>query len=102
MLSHKPLLTKRISLSSSPPLPTTLGLTEGLGGLERRELVITIYSYSAIRNDELSFTEGQIIRVIKQVDGGWAEGQVGDYVGWFPTNHVAPYPIQDEDRKSVV
>ncbi|KAJ3211503.1 Rho guanine nucleotide exchange factor 6 [Dinochytrium kinnereticum] len=54
-------------------------------------LCITIYPYSANKNDEVSFLEGHVIRVVRKVIGGWWEGQLDQRVGWFPANHVVPY-----------
>ncbi|TPX62632.1 hypothetical protein PhCBS80983_g00242 [Powellomyces hirtus] len=62
-----------------------------------RILCISTYPYTADKNDELSFVEGQVIRVVRQVDGGWWEGQLGQQVGWFPANHVEEYVVPPED-----
>ncbi|KAJ3177864.1 hypothetical protein HK101_010186 [Irineochytrium annulatum] len=58
---------------------------------ENLTLCITVYPYAADKNDELSFVEGLVIRVVRKVVGGWWEGQLDQSVGWFPANHVAPY-----------
>ncbi|KAJ3101642.1 hypothetical protein HDU96_009914 [Phlyctochytrium bullatum] len=58
---------------------------------ENLTLCITIYPYQAAKNDEISFTEGHIIRVVRKVHGGWWEGQLDQRVGWFPANHVMTY-----------
>ncbi|TPX66477.1 hypothetical protein SpCBS45565_g04451 [Spizellomyces sp. 'palustris'] len=60
-------------------------------------LCITIYPYTADKNDELSFVEGQVIRVVRKVEGGWWEGQLDHRVGWFPANHVENYTVAPED-----
>ncbi|KAI9199509.1 uncharacterized protein BJ171DRAFT_214942, partial [Polychytrium aggregatum] len=59
------------------------------------ELCITSYSYTASNMDELSFAEGQIIRVLQKAEGGWWEGQLDQehVVGWFPANYVESYPL---------
>ncbi|KAJ3069522.1 hypothetical protein HK102_006908, partial [Quaeritorhiza haematococci] len=59
-------------------------------------LHISIYPYTADKNDELTFVEGQIIRVIRKVAGGWWEGQLDQQCGWFPANHTTEYPIPHE------
>ncbi|KAJ1548073.1 Rho guanine nucleotide exchange factor 6 [Nowakowskiella sp. JEL0078] len=55
---------------------------------------ISTYPYSAGKNDELAFQEGQIIRVIRQVIGGWWEGQHDQQIGWFPENYTEPFSIE--------
>ncbi|KAJ1562074.1 hypothetical protein HK096_002213, partial [Nowakowskiella sp. JEL0078] len=55
---------------------------------------ISTYPYSAGKNDELAFQEGQIIRVIRQVVGGWWEGQLDQQIGWFPENYTEPFSIE--------
>jgi hypothetical protein len=66
---------------------------------------ISLYSYQATKNDELSFSEGQLVRIVKPNFGGWAEGLMPiltniegiierghEYIlcGWFPTSLVTP------------
>lgn len=69
------------------------------------ELCIANYKYIAERNDELTFSEGQLIRIIKSDQSGWAEGLIEidhDYLlcGWFPTNHVE-HCLPDEEFSQV-
>ena len=48
-----------------------------------------IYAYVKIREDELSFNEGDVIYVVKKNDDGWWEGIVGEGdSGLFPGNYV--------------
>lgn len=56
------------------------------------------FSYDAENEDELSITEGDIINVIAQIEGGWWEGECNGRSGWFPSNFVvevtdAPPPV---------
>ncbi|KAJ3150147.1 Rho guanine nucleotide exchange factor 6 [Geranomyces variabilis] len=61
-----------------------------------RQFCVSTFPYVADKNDELSFAEGQIIRVVRQVNGGWWEGQLGEQVGWFPANHVKKHdPVSE-------
>lgn len=53
-------------------------------------LVVAIYDYTKDKEDELSFTEGAIIYVIKQNDDGWWEGVMDGVTGLFPGNYVEP------------
>ncbi|KAJ3279627.1 hypothetical protein HK104_001280, partial [Borealophlyctis nickersoniae] len=60
-------------------------------------MCITSYPFTADKNDELSFVEGRVIRVVRKVEGGWWEGQLDQRVGWFPANHVEEYPVGETD-----
>lgn len=51
---------------------------------------IALYDYDATCPEELSFCEGEVIKVLRKVvhddvDDGWWEGQRGDEVGLFPS-----------------
>ncbi|XP_047117014.1 unconventional myosin-Ie-like [Schistocerca piceifrons] len=53
-----------------------------------KKQVKAMYDYSAQDLDELSFQEGDIIEVIKEFDGGWWLGRLGELQGLFPANYV--------------
>ncbi|CAL8090988.1 unnamed protein product [Calicophoron daubneyi] len=55
------------------------------------EKVITMYEYVRDKDDELTFTENQIIYVIKKNDDGWWEGIMNGVTGLFPGNYVELY-----------
>ncbi|XP_068083875.1 protein nervous wreck [Anabrus simplex] len=70
---------------------------------------MALYDYEAACSEELTFTEGQIIRVLSkvphQVDDGWWEGEVEGRTGLFPSLVVEecredgqPLTPQDEDE----
>ena len=48
-----------------------------------------LYDYDATNDEELSFSEGQLIRILRRdengVDDGWWEGEVDGQVGVFPS-----------------
>ena len=52
------------------------------------EKVAAIYDYAADKDDELSFTEGDTIFVLKKNDDGWWEGVMNGVTGLFPGNYV--------------
>lgn len=56
--------------------------------------VITMYEYVRDKDDELTFTENQIIYVIKKNDDGWWEGVMNGVTGLFPGNYVEPYDLE--------
>ena len=61
---------------SLPPFPLPLSPVEAL------------YDYSKDKDDELSFTAGTVIYVLKKNDDGWYEGVADGVTGLFPGNYV--------------
>lgn len=51
-------------------------------------VVRALYSYTAQRHDELSFTEGDMIAIVSKNISGWWEGELNGCRGLFPANHV--------------
>lgn len=51
-------------------------------------VVIAAFDYTKDKHDELTFTEGAIIYVIKKNDDGWYEGIMDGTRGLFPGNYV--------------
>nr|XP_046238289.1 rho guanine nucleotide exchange factor 7b isoform X1 [Scatophagus argus] len=51
-------------------------------------LVKARFAFKQTNEDELSFSKGDIITVIRQEDGGWWEGSLSGKCGWFPSNYV--------------
>lgn len=47
-----------------------------------------IYDYIKDKEDELTFTQGAIIYVMKKNDDGWYEGICNGENGLFPENYV--------------
>ncbi|XP_067840599.1 intersectin-2-like isoform X2 [Heptranchias perlo] len=50
--------------------------------------VIAIYDYTAVNEDELSFTRGQLINVLNKDDSDWWQGELNGMNGLFPSNYV--------------
>lgn len=46
------------------------------------------FNFQQTNEDELSFTKGDIITVIRAEEGGWWEGNLNGKTGWFPSNYV--------------
>ncbi|VDO74090.1 unnamed protein product [Schistosoma margrebowiei] len=55
---------------------------------QKQLLVCALYDYNRQHTDELSFKKGDVLRVLKQLEGGWWEGSLNGFVGWFPSNYV--------------
>ena len=51
-----------------------------------------LHGFTATNEDELTFGTGDLIEILKELDGGWWEGRHVEHgsTGWFPCNHVAP------------
>ena len=60
---------------------------------------IVRYSYTAVNDDELTLTEGDIITVLDQnnVDAGWWKGELRGRVGVFPDNFAELLPACELD-----
>jgi len=57
-----------------------------------------MYPYTALNDDELDLTEGDIITVLDQnlEDDGWWKGEMNGKVGVFPDNFVELLPVESE------
>ncbi len=51
--------------------------------------VRALYNYDADDHTSLSFRQGDMIRVLTQLDSGWWDGVINDVRGWFPSNYCA-------------
>ncbi|CAI2732078.1 unnamed protein product [Schistosoma spindalis] len=63
---------------------------------QKQLLVCALYDYNRQHTDELSFKKGDVLRVLKQLEGGWWEGSLNGFVGWFPSNYVTYATSSDE------
>ncbi|XP_012542365.1 protein nervous wreck isoform X1 [Monomorium pharaonis] len=65
-----------------------------LGVIETEQFCIALYDYDATCDEELSFLEGDILKVLKKephdVDDGWWEGELRGQQGLFPSLVVEP------------
>ena len=50
--------------------------------------VEALYDYTKDKDDELTFTAGATIYVVKKNDDGWYEGVFNGLTGLFPGNYV--------------
>ena len=75
------------SLGSIP----TDGGDDILKELCRSNLYIAVYDFTASKQDEISFMNGDLIIVRKKLTGGWWEGEIDGRVGWFPSNHIEEF-----------
>ncbi|KAL7271979.1 cell division cycle-related protein [Rhizina undulata] len=54
-----------------------------------RMFVRALYNYSADDPTSLSFSQGDVIQVLTQLESGWWDGIVHGQRGWFPSNYCA-------------
>ncbi|XP_058240591.1 SH3 domain-containing protein 19 [Hemibagrus wyckioides] len=62
------------------------------------------FDFEGEHSDELSFTEGQVIRLLEYMGEDWARGEIGGHAGIFPLNFVEviedlpPAPTKNQTR----
>uniref|UniRef100_A0A8C5CIB1 Rho guanine nucleotide exchange factor (GEF) 7b n=1 Tax=Gadus morhua TaxID=8049 RepID=A0A8C5CIB1_GADMO len=59
-------------------------------------LVKARFPFQQTNEDELSFSKGDLITVLRQEEGGWWEGALGGRTGWFPNNYVRE--VKDSEK----
>ncbi|KAG9078537.1 hypothetical protein FS749_009427, partial [Ceratobasidium sp. UAMH 11750] len=50
--------------------------------------VRAMYDYNSNDDSSLSFSRGDIVEVLTQLESGWWDGLIGSERGWFPSNFV--------------
>ncbi|KAK1876416.1 Rho guanine nucleotide exchange factor 7 [Dissostichus eleginoides] len=83
--SFDSLNTSRSSKALQPQY-RSLDMSEGSGC--GHSLFKARFAFEQTNEDELSFSKGDIVTVIRQDDGGWWEGSCNGQSGWFPSNYV--------------
>ncbi|XP_062383823.1 rho guanine nucleotide exchange factor 7b [Sardina pilchardus] len=63
-------------------------------------LVKARFTFQQTNEDELSFSKGDLIQVMRQEDGGWWEGSLNGRSGWFPSNYVREVKDKSVSPKS--
>jgi len=58
------------------------------------------HTYAPENTDELSFKKGDVLKLIKKVDGAWWEGELvkNGTRGWFPSNYVRELKQAEIDK----
>ncbi|MCJ1311190.1 hypothetical protein MMC25_004861 [Agyrium rufum] len=62
--------------------------------------VRALYDYDSDDKTSLSFRQGDIIRVITQLESGWWDGVIDNIRGWFPSNYCAVVTGPNDGRDS--
>ena len=58
-----------------------------------------LYDYKSPDSSSLSFSRGDIIEVLTQLETGWWDGLLNDERGWFPSNYVQPISEQEAEAE---
>ena len=72
-------------------------VSDGVCPKPSTEAVVT-FDYDAQLDDELTLRVGQVLRNVRVVDEGWAEGELLGKVGMFPSYFVEMRKASPEDR----
>ncbi|XP_008543725.1 dynamin-binding protein [Microplitis demolitor] len=59
-----------------------------LNSLGLKPYAITLYPFNAQFPNELNFEAGQVVHLIRHIDSEWAEGEIENEKGIFPTTYV--------------
>jgi hypothetical protein len=82
--------TKAAKSGAPPPIPSHKPKPESL---KKDKLFKAVFAYRASNGDELSFEEGAQITFLKEVEDGWAKGELSNgTIGLYPTNFVVAVP----------
>ena len=54
---------------------------------EQGDLLKALYAYKGEDEDDLSFSVGDIVRVVEYCDGGWAKAFLNDQYGYVPSSY---------------
>ena len=52
------------------------------------KFVRTTFGYKTSADIELDLKEGDVLKVLKEDDSGWWQGEINGRIGWFPFNYV--------------
>lgn len=58
-----------------------------------------LYDYQAEDMSSLSFSRGDIIEVLTQLETGWWDGLLNGQRGWFPSNYVVLISAQEAEQE---
>ncbi|CAG8458539.1 112_t:CDS:2 [Ambispora gerdemannii] len=61
-------------------------------------LVRALYDFNSSDSSSLSFRKNDIIQVLTQLESGWWDGFCNGERGWFPSNYVTTYEVDDDDE----
>ena len=72
-------------------------VSDGVCPNSSTEAVVT-FDYDAQQDDELTLRVGQVLRNVRVVGEGWAEGELLGKMGMFPSNFVEMRKASPQDR----
>ncbi|XP_038053074.1 dynamin-binding protein-like isoform X2 [Patiria miniata] len=59
------------------------------GRFARGQKVVSVETYNAGADGDLSFKKGDVIEITKQIDDNWLEGRLGNETGIFPVTYIS-------------
>lgn len=87
--SHLDALMDKFTLAkafNSAPLGSVP--TPSYASIDNSEYLNALFDFEAIDKNELSFSQGQKIKILEKPDGEWWKGEVNGKQGFFPKNYV--------------
>ncbi|XP_053335856.1 SH3 domain-containing protein 19 isoform X2 [Clarias gariepinus] len=97
-------LPKLHSLASAPASTPTPARAPATSQKVSGPRCMARFDFEGEHSDELSFSEGQVIRLLEYMGEDWARGEIGGRVGIFPLNFVEiledlpPSPAKNQSR----
>ena len=72
--------------------PTASSAVESRSSSEepQGQLMRAVYDYSGSQEDDITFNEGDLIRIMYKGEDGWAEGLLGEKYGYVPIAYFEP------------
>ncbi|KAM4543677.1 neutrophil cytosol factor 2 isoform 1-T1 [Fundulus diaphanus] len=74
---------------------TTKEQTEGKSEFQREIHLVALHSYESSNPEDLSFQEGDQIRLLSRVNQDWLEGQCNGNTGIFPASFAEEVPMNE-------
>lgn len=95
---YSPRHTRSATMSSRPTVSRTImsrasgsrNNSPSLNGVSRKvqPCARALFTFTGEKKDELSFSEGVKIRLLKRIDDNWLEGELNGKIGIFPQSFV--------------
>ncbi|CAH8645412.1 unnamed protein product [Dicrocoelium dendriticum] len=72
----------------SPVFPPPTAISEPVNEPVRMCTAVALFDYTAVEDDELTFSTGELITEIEKIDPGWWKGVCRGKIGLLPSNYV--------------
>ena len=81
-------VTSRITSSHSSASHSNSPSVNGVNSRKVQPCARALFTFTGEKKDELSFSEGVKIRLLKRIDNNWLEGELNGKIGIFPQSFV--------------